>query len=159
MRRLLASALFALALVSPLHAQEDIRMTARGTFDPTVTPVSDANVAGPIDRYVLEKQFRGDLEGESSGEMLGAGTPDEGAAGYVALEHVTGTLNGRSGGFVLQHLGSMSDGAMELRVQVVPGSGTDELAGLAGEMTIVIEDGEHSYEFEYTLEGSPTDGG
>ncbi len=134
-------------------------MTARGTFDPTVTPVSDEGAAGPIDRYALEKQFHGDLEGESAGEMLGAGSPDEGSAGYVALEHVTGTLNGRSGGFVLQHLGSMSGGTTELRVQVVPGSGTGELTGLAGEMTIVIEDGEHSYEFEYTLEGSTAVGG
>ncbi|MFW6083696.1 MAG: DUF3224 domain-containing protein [Gemmatimonadota bacterium] len=159
MRRLLASTLFLVALATPLHAQEDASMTARGTFDPTVTPASDDGAPGPIDRYALEKQFRGDLEGESSGVMLGSGSPDEGAAGYVALEHVTGTLNGRSGGFVLQHLGSMSDGGMELRVQVVPGSGTGDLTGLAGEMTIVIEDGEHSYEFEYTLEESAADGG
>lgn len=134
-------------------------MTARGTFDVDVTPVSDADADGPFDRLMLEKQFHGDLEGESAGQMLGSGSPDEGSAGYVALERVAGTLNGRSGSFVLQHLGSMSDGAMTLRVQVVPGSGTDELTGLSGEMTIVIEDGEHSYEFEYTLEGSPTDGG
>ena len=83
--------------------------------------------------------------------MLAAMTGVKGSAGYVAIEQVTGTLHGRSGAFVLQHSGTMTRGAPQLIVSVVPDSGTGELAGLAGTMTIVIADGKHSYDFEYTV--------
>jgi hypothetical protein len=157
-RQILGFALFAFAIISPLPAQENTAMTARGTFDVSVSPARDADgSAGPIGRLVLEKQFHGDLEAESTGQMLGAGSPDEGSAGYVAMEVVTGTLDGRRGSFVLQHLGSMSDGTMDLKVQVVPGSGTDELAGLSGDMTITIEGDRHSYELEYAVHGAAAD--
>ena len=86
--------------------------------------------------------------------MLTAGTVVSGSAGYVAIERVSGTLHGKSGTFVLQHTGSMTRGAPQLTITVVPDSGTGELVGLAGRMLIIIADGKHSYEFEYTLGGA-----
>jgi hypothetical protein len=83
--------------------------------------------------------------------MLAAGEPAKGNAGYVAIEQVTGTLAGHTGSFALQHLGIMEDGGYKLTVTVVPGSGTGELTGITGAMTIVIANGKHSYTFEYTL--------
>ena len=99
----------------------------------------------------IDKRWQGDLEGGSKGEMLTAGTGVEGSAGYVAIETMTGKLNGRKGTFILQHNGSMSRGEGQLTIIVVPDSGTDQLAGLAGKMTIKIENGKHFYDFEYTL--------
>jgi hypothetical protein len=99
----------------------------------------------------IDKQFHGDLEATSKGEMLSAGTGVTGSAGYVAIERVSGTLHGRAGAFVLQHSGIMTRGEPQLTVTVVPDSGTGELVGLAGEMAILIADGKHSYEFDYTL--------
>ena len=78
--------------------------------------------------------------------MLAAGTAIEGSAGYVAIEQATGTLHGRSGSFVLQHNGTMARGAGQLTITVVPDSGTGELVGLAGTMTITIVDGKHLYD-------------
>jgi hypothetical protein len=75
----------------------------------------------------------------------------DGSAGYVAMERFTGTLNGRSGAFSLHHKGTMTRGAPELSVTVVPDSGTGELAGISGKMDIQIEGGKHSYELEYAL--------
>ena len=102
-------------------------------------------------RMSIDKQFHGDLEGTSAGEMLSAGTVTKGSAGYVAIERVGGTLAGREGTFVLQHSATMNRGVPSLSITVVPDSGTGDLAGLAGTMMIIIEDGKHSYEFEYTL--------
>ena len=103
---------------------------------------------------VIDKQFHGDLEATSKGQMLAAGTAIEGSAGYVAIEQATGTLHGRSGSFVLQHSGTMARGAGQLAITVVPDSGTGELVGLAGTMAITIVDGQHLYDFEYTLAAS-----
>jgi Protein of unknown function (DUF3224) len=64
---------------------------------------------------------------------------------------VTGTLNGHPGSFILHHLGIMVRGAPQLNVTVVPDSGTGELVGIAGTMTIIIADGKHSYDFAYAL--------
>ena len=99
----------------------------------------------------IDKQFHGDLEATSRGEMLAVMTTVQGSAGYVAMEVVSGTLAGRRGTFALQHSGSMDRGTPSLSVQVVPDSGTDELAGLAGAMRIIIADGKHSYEMDYRL--------
>ena len=98
----------------------------------------------------------GDLEGGSKGQMLASGTGKDGSGAYVALELISGTLNGRRGSFVLQHNGTMTKGVPNLIVTVVPDSGTDELTGLAGTMTIVIAEGKHSYIFAYTLDGGVT---
>ena len=127
-------------------------MTARGTFDvKVIQQPQDDSSGGPFGRLFLDKQFHGDLEGSSKGQMLAAGTAVEGSGAYVALELVTGKLNGKQGSFILQHRGTMRKGAYVLSVTVVPDSGTGELAGLAGEMKIIIEGAKHSYEFEYTL--------
>ena len=125
---------------------------ASGTFDVKVVPQApDDSAGGPFGRLFLDKRFHGDLDGSSKGQMLAARTAVDGSAGYVALEHVSGTLMGRRGSFMLQHSGTMAKGTPTLVVTVIPDSGTDELVGLAGTMTIVIAGGKHSYEFEYTL--------
>jgi hypothetical protein len=126
---------------------------ASGPFDVKMTPQPPDENAGdaPIGRMSLDKQFHGDLEATSKGQMLAAGTEVKGSAGYVAMERVTGTLHGQSGTFVLQHTGTMNRGTPSLTITVVPDSGTGALAGLAGTMTIDIADGKHSYGFEYTL--------
>jgi hypothetical protein len=127
-----------------------------GTFDVSLTqqPVHEAASGSPLGRMSLDKQFHGELEATSKGEMLAAGTAVKGSAGYVAIEQVTGTLQGRRGSFVLQHSGTMTRGVPTLSVTVVPDSGTDELVGLYGVMTINIEDGLHFYDFEYSFEAA-----
>ena len=132
-------------------------MNAKGTFDvKVISQAADDSAGGPFSRLFLDKQFHGDLEATSKGQMLGAGTAVEGSAGYVALELVSGTLNGRRGTFILQHTGSMTKGVPAMSVVVVPDSGTEQLTGLAGKMTIIIAGGKHSYDFEYRLGGSPS---
>jgi len=130
---------------------------ASGTFDVKATPQApDQNGAdAAIGRFSLDKQFHGDLAGTSKGEMLAVGTAVEGSAGYVAMEKVTGTLNGRTGTFALQHTGTMTRGAAELNVSVVPDSGTGELNGLSGKMEIKITEGKHFYEFNYSIAPAP----
>jgi hypothetical protein len=131
---------------------------AAGTFEVKLAPQStDAETAGStLSRLTIEKQFRGDLEGTSKGEMLSAGTQTKGSAGYVAQERITGTLGGRRGSFVLQHTGVMNRGAPGLTITVVPDSGTGDLAGLTGAMMIIIEPGKHSYQLDYDLgSGAP----
>lgn len=103
----------------------------------------------------IDKQFHGDLEATSKGEMLTAGTSVKGSAGYVAIERVSGTLGSRGGTFVLQHTGTMTRGAPQLTITVVPDSGTGQLVGLVGKMGIKIENGKHFYDFEYTLATTP----
>ena len=127
--------------------------TAQGTFEVKTAPLraDDATAATSIGRYSLDKGYRGDLEAASAGEMLGAGNPATGTAGYVAIEQVSGNLHGKSGSFALQHFGTMDQGKFDLNVRVVPGSGTGELEGITGTMTIIIEAGKHSYTFEYLL--------
>lgn len=124
---------------------------ARGTFDVKVTPAPGDDKDAVPGRFLLEKQIHGDLEGTSKGQMLTAGDFAKGSAGYVAIEQITATLAGRTGSFALQHSGTLNHGAQELNIKVVPGSGTGQLEGIAGTMTIEIKDGKHSYDFEYTL--------
>jgi hypothetical protein len=130
---------------------------ASGTFEVKLTPLPMADKAedAPLGRMSIDKQFHGDLEATSKGEMLTAGTAVKGSAGYVAIERVSGTLQGRSGTFVLQHSGTMTRGAPQLTVTVVPDSGTGQLVGLAGKLAIKIADGKHSYDLEYTLAETP----
>lgn len=126
---------------------------ATGLFEVKMSPapLADANADASLGRMQLDKTFSGDLVGTGKGEMLMAGTAVKGSAGYVAIERVNGTLGGRSGSFVLQHTGTMNRGAPQLSVTVVPDSGVGELAGLAGTLAIIIKDGQHRYEFDYTL--------
>ena len=125
---------------------------ASGTFEVKLAPQQDETAIDTnLSRMLIDKQFHGDIEATSKGQMLAAMTETKGSAGYVAIERVTGTLHGRKGSFVLQHHGIMNRNVPELSVIVVPDSGTDELVGLSGKLTIIIEGGKHSYEFEYSL--------
>ena len=125
---------------------------ASGTFEVRFTPqTSDGSADLIVRRLSIEKQFHGDLEATSRGAMLTISTTVTGSAGYVAIEQVSGTLIGRTGAFVLQHNGIMDRGTPHLTIALVPDSGTGELAGLTGTMTIKITDGKHFYEFEYEL--------
>jgi hypothetical protein len=132
-------------------------LRASGTFDAKLTAQEwdDKAERATLGRMSIDKRFHGDLEATSKGEMLTAGTAVKGSAGYVAIERVSGTLQGRSGAFVLQHSGTMARGTPQLTITVVPDSGTGQLAGLAGKMTVNIADGKHSYDFEYTLGETP----
>lgn len=125
---------------------------ANGTFEVKVKPLPPHDEAASIGRMSLDKEFHGDLEAGSKGEMLAAGTSVAGSAGYVAIERITGNLHGRAGAFFLQHSGTMARGVPRMDVTVVPDSGTGELTGLSGRMTIHIDGGKHSYDFDYTIE-------
>ena len=132
----------------------NIERLATGAFEVKLNPlpVYDGADGSPLGHLSIDKQFHGELDATSKGEMLSAGTSVKGSAGYVAIERVTGTLHGRRGSFVLQHSGTMTRGAAQLTVSVVPDSGTEQLVGLAGTMAIIIAaDGKHSYEFSYSL--------
>ncbi len=124
---------------------------ANGSFEVQINPQAQDQAEGStLGRMSLDKQFHGDLEATGKGEMLTAGT-DVGSAVYVAIERVTGTLQGRSGTFVLVHHGTRTRDDQQLTITVVPDSGTGQLVGLAGTLTITIVDGKHLYQFEYTL--------
>ena len=124
---------------------------AKGPFQVTRVAVPAAFEKASLGRHSLDKVFSGDLEATSLGEMISAGGSVPGSAGYVAMERVTGTLHGRAGTFVLQHSATMNRGTPSLLLTVVPDTGTDGLEGLSGSMRIVIENGEHTYEFEYEI--------
>jgi uncharacterized protein DUF3224 len=123
---------------------------AQGTFTVDVHPLSPAPVEG-IGRFSINKTIHGDIEATSIGEMFTGGDPKKGLAGYVAIEFVTGALDGKQGSFALQHFATMDGNGPKMQVIVVPGSGTGELAGIEGTFTIRVENREHFYEFEYAL--------
>ncbi len=127
---------------------------ANGTFRVKLNPLTLNNdtADSSLGRLDIDKQFFGDLNATSRGEMLSAGTAVKGSAGYVAIERVNGTLQDCTGSFVLQHTGTMNRGAPKLEIGVVPDSGTDQLMGLSGTMIISKVDGVHTYEFNYALE-------
>ena len=146
----------ALVLASTLAIQSNkgtaVSATAKGTFDPRVTPQPAAQGDDPsFSRFTVEKQYHGDLEGTSKVQMLAVGTAIKDSGGYVALEKVTAALAGRKGTFILQHMGSMKGGAFNINLAVVPDSGTDQLAGISGKFSIEIKDGKHFYTFAYSL--------
>ena len=163
MRRIFVLSLLCLCACVAMRAQDaatkstakDALMSlhAEGTFEVKNSPLGtdDALNGTAVGRFGLDKQFHGDLEGTSKGEMLGAGNPATGTAGYVAIEQVTGALNGRSGSFALQHFGTMEENKFDLLVKVVPGSGSGELVGISGSMIIAVANGKHSWKFDYTL--------
>ncbi len=127
--------------------------SAKGTFEVKLAPLAlhDKTADASLGRMSLDKTFSGGLEAVGAGEMLTALTATKGSAGYVAVERVAGKLHGKVGAFVLQHSGVMQRGEQRLTITVVPDSGTEQLAGLAGKMTIQVVDKIHTYEFEYTL--------
>jgi hypothetical protein len=132
-----------------------VTVMARGMFDVKVKPLPSDDIADQalIGRMSIDKQFQGDIEGSSKGQMLATSTAVPGSAAYVALERVTGTLAGKRGSFSLQHSAWMADGSQGMTITVVPDSGTEELVGLTGTFRIIIADGKHSYEFDYVLPG------
>ena len=140
----------------PKTKQEKVMTNrASGTFAVKLSP-EDQGAAMPVGRMTIDKQFQGDLAGTSKGQMLMASSSSvKDSAGYVAIEKVTGTLNGRRGSFYLQHSGIMTRGVGALTITVIPDSGTEQLVGLRGKMNIIIADGKHSYDFEYALEDQP----
>jgi len=145
---------FAFALVvgaqQPISPQEKlVSHHAEGKFDVKVTPMPEGGDG--LSRFGMEKQFHGAFAGTSKGEMIGGGDYKAGNAGYVAAEVLTGTLDGKHGSFGLQHMTTMTGGKPDMKIIVIPGSGTGELAGIAGTFTIIIAHGEHSYTLDYTL--------
>ncbi|WGY73089.1 DUF3224 domain-containing protein [Burkholderia cepacia] len=130
-----------------------MKLLANGPFEVKLNPESLSTVAenSGLGRMSLDKQFHGDLEAVSHGEMLAFRSSVQGSAGYVAMETVQGVLGGRQGTFVLQHSSTMTRGEPKQSITVVPDSGTGELLGLAGSMVIHIDNGRHSYSFDYAL--------
>ena len=128
---------------------------ATGTFEVKLAPQDDKSDDKSLGRMTIDKQWQGDLQGTSHGQMLTGGDYTKGSAGYVAIEKFSGALNGRKGTFILQHSATMTRGEGQLTITVVPDSGTDQLQGLTGKLMIKIADGKHSYDFEYALPQTP----
>lgn len=126
--------------------------SAHGSFDVKITPQPGDDPK--LGRMQLDKQFHGALEATGQGQMLTAGTERDDSGVYVAVERISGTLGGRTGTFVVHHTGIMTRGTPDLTIRVVPDSGTGELTGIAGTMSIDIRDGKHFYNFDYTI-GTP----
>ena len=124
-----------------------------GKFDVKMTPQApdDGDASGVPGRMRLDKRYHGDLDASSRGQMLAAQSSVKGSAGYVAIEQVTGALQGRTGTFMLQHTGVMNRGTGSLTITVIPDSGTGELSELAGTMSIEAGGGVHTYIFDFTL--------
>ena len=128
---------------------------ATGTFDVDLTPQESRETpeGSELGRTIIAKRFHGDIQGTGSGQMLTALSAVEGSAGYVAIEEVRGTVHGLEGSFLLQHNGLMDRGAQQLTITVVPDSGTGELEGIAGTMTLSLGDGTRAYQLTYRLQG------
>lgn len=123
---------------------------AAGSFEVKIIPQQDREIP-LLGRMTIDKVFTGDLDGTSQGQMLSAGTAVANSAGYVAIERVEGSIHGKRGTFVLQHCATMNRGVPNLEITIVPDSGTDELTGLSGKLTIIRKDGKHFYEINYAL--------
>lgn len=143
-----------LALVNHIEAttlneRNGVMYTVTGKFEVKMQPQTDPEFS--VGRMTIDKTYSGDLEATGQGQMLSHMTDVKGSAGYVAIEHIKGTLKGKSGGFVVQHSGQMKRGEQSLTVSIIADSGTDELNSIAGEMQIDITDGQHFYTLNYTL--------
>ena len=128
--------------------------TAQGTF--TVKPRADAPAptVPEIGRMLLDKQWSGDLAGQSVVEMLTFMTPTQGSAVYVAIEVVQATLGGKPGSFAFFHAGISERGEQRLTYEVILDSGTGELTGLSGELRLEMVDKVHRYTLTYVLPGA-----
>lgn len=126
-------------------------MQAKGAFDVQLKPAPPETARARVGRMLMDKTYFGDLVGTAQGEMLSAGNPAAGSASYVAIEHVSGSLNGKVGDFALAHAGTMHNGANDLTITIVPGSGTGELAGISGKLTLSITGNQHYYDIDYQL--------
>ena len=143
------------AFTVPTPQQKGAAMTkhASGTFDVKIKPQTDDGISDPtVGRMSIDKQYHGDLDGTGLGQMLtGMATEVKESGTYVAIERVRGTLHGRKGTFALAHSGTMTRGAQSLVITVIPDTGTGELTGITGTLTIDIVDGKHFYTVDYTL--------
>ena len=164
MRRPLALAAAAIVSLAPVAGAQSpekgqgskgktMTQRAAGTFEVKMKSLpDDEKVPGvAVVRLAWEKDWTGDLEAASKGEMMATNAGDQGSGGYVAIEQVTGRLQGRTGSFTLVHKGTMGAGGVDIQIDVVPGSGTGQLAGLSGHITITIAGGKHSYAMDYAL--------
>ena len=142
-----------ISFTSCLAESKAMTQTATGSFSVDMTPQPDTDVVDGVTlgRMALDKRFEGDLVGTGKGQMLTALTGEEGSAGYVAIERVSGSLHGRRGSFVLQHRGTMDRGARSLSIRIVPDSGTGELAGITGSFELEVVEGVHHYTLHYRL--------
>ena len=151
----LALGLAAVLIQGTAQAQKGAAMAmhASGTFDVKIVPQKDEGIGDPtIGRMSVDKTYHGDLEGIGLAQMLAGMAADVKDSGtYVAIERVRGTLQGRKGSFAVWHRGTMTRGAQDLVISVIPDSGTEELKGITGTMTIDIKDGKHFYGIDYTL--------
>ena len=130
-------------------------MIAKGSFEVTIDaePPYDTVAGVAHSRAVFDKRFTGPLEASGSVQMLAVRSeaqPDSGA--YVALERISGVLDGRRGTFSVVHTGLMHRGQRSLALTIAPGSGTGELRGIRGSMQIDIVDGRHFYTVDYDFE-------
>ena len=127
--------------------------TARGLLDVNIEaePPFLEQDGLKLNRSVVRKEFSGDMVGTSEAQMIAAFTGTPGSAGYVAIEHFTGSVGGKSGSFVLQHSGVMNKGDAQLTVTIVPDSGTGELGGILGTLEIDNDEGQHSYILDFEL--------
>jgi hypothetical protein len=150
---LIAAGCICLSLVPAMAAEPMTGGDATGTFDVTMSPetVSGKTADPDMGQMGMHKNWLGDLDGTSTGTMIGAGAPARGSAGYVAMEKFTGTLAGRTGSFILQQFGTMADNKLQMTIAVVPSTGTAQLEGLSGTMTIRTNNGQHYYDFHYSL--------
>lgn len=144
---------FIATIIEPEKENPHDMQTATGTFEVKILPPAAPPAAGDFVRLSIEKSFAGGLEGTSRVEMLASSDGASPSGGYVALERFTGKLDGRAGSFIMQHSGTMSPGAMDIKVLVTPGSGTGELENLAGTLEIRREGRQHFYTLEYQLTG------
>jgi hypothetical protein len=126
---------------------------ATGSFKVSMTPTSPPERSGrtALGRMLLEKQYSGDLIATGKGEMLTAVTDTKGSASYVAIEQIAGVLDGKEGSFVVHHTGTMAGGVDQLSIAIVPDSGTEQLTGIAGKLSLKVVEGEHVFELEYSL--------
>lgn len=127
-------------------------MLIKGNFEPDLKPLGFYKDVQDMGRMSIDKVFEGVMVGSSVGEMLSCMGQEEGNAGYVAIEKFSGSVDGKKGSFALMHYGRMDAGADSLLLEVVPGTGTEELTGISGSMTIDTADGRHSYQLDYNLD-------
>jgi Protein of unknown function (DUF3224) len=142
-----------LSLAPAMAAEPVMSGHATGTFDVKMAAqtVTGQTPDPDMGQMSMRKTWQGDLDATSTGTMIGAGAPARGSAGYVAMEKVTGTLMGRTGSFILQQFGTMTDDELQMTIAVVPSTGTGQLEGLSGTMTIRTNNGQHDYDFDYSL--------
>lgn len=130
------------------NTNQELTMAVAGSFDITLSPQNED--AAPAGRMLINKHYSGGMQGTGVGQMISKRTAG-GAAVYSAIEEFNGTIAGKQGGFTLFHTGFMSATKQTLDITIVEGSGSGELSGISGNLTIKQENGQHYYELDYQL--------